>query len=246
MSKNKRLIGVYGNCRKGITDVISMINYITYNGTVRSTYANFLETRKRIDDIYRDFIIGVDDSVKDVISTLYNIDRSIFDDERKCIESWYLLDDRKFVGINKTNEKFCYEITRDDLSNDPLWKILNITRSNYKKPAIRLSTLIRHIKHFVIKDNLGLDVWNDNLYYRMDKILSNYGYCVVRDVMQTSSVGMLERHEVPHVLFAVVNTNLPPMGFHSSNDYKVEVNKSMFYEVLECVNSINLKYGTYQ
>ena len=91
------IIGIAGNKNSGKDTVASIINYIFAKGINKVDYNDWYINKEIYDKEYYHRIIHFADGLKDVLSIIYNIPRSCFEDRKYKDDYYYCLNTNSFV-----------------------------------------------------------------------------------------------------------------------------------------------------
>lgn len=246
------IIGISGKKNSGKDTVASMINYIFATGITNASFRGWITHKTSFDKTYDDRIIHFADGLKDVLSIMFNIDRSYFDRREYKDGMWYNLKSNTFWHKNNIstsiNDIF---IDINDLNKN---QNINYYIKNHpnRQIYIKLRTLMQYFGTDICRNNIADDIWIKNTMNKaVDKAISRR-LCIIPDVRFINEFEAINKdNESIYGLVINVQRNinkddisheseiidLPSTAVIYNNDTKI----SLFYKVIELCNMIMYK-----
>lgn len=245
---NKFIIGITGSKNSGKDTVASMINYIFYSGLAKSNYNNYLTSRINIDTRFGHRVIHFADSLKDVLSILYNIDRNRFDDRESKDSLYYGINTGVFYNeVFITNNKDYKIITIEDLVYTNLSDIVDNNVNVIK--CIKLRTLMQYFGTNICRNMLSKDIWIKCAMNKAIGIAESNRVCIIADVRFRNEAEVIRNASLYGGVIKVCRDK------HDSNEHISEINDfdvdytidnngkliNLFYKVMQVVQQIIYK-----
>jgi hypothetical protein len=175
------VIGIAGCANSGKDTIASMINYIFVDGITQASYQRYVVRRVSIDGTFRDRIVHFADTVKDVLSCMYNIPRSYFDDRVYKDEYWYNLTKGEFIKQPVVIGPGYNVINIEHLSDD--WSLHDILKTyDELDNVIKLRTLMQYFGTNICRDKMGDDIWVNATMRRAVDVANARRLCIIPDV----------------------------------------------------------------
>lgn len=170
----RNLIGFAGTLGSGKDTAADILNYQRLQGT----YATYKAWKELHDSNYRpaDFpVIHFGDTLKAVISIVFNIPLEDLNNRDKKDNGVYCFDTRKIIDFNIAVRK-CYYII--DFDNFVAYGIpLNTTRV-----CVKVRHLMQAIGTNLFRNNLSQNIWVDNVMFYANNCINRNGLCFIPDV----------------------------------------------------------------
>lgn len=241
------IIGIAGHKNSGKDITASMINYIFAVGVTKAKYMEWRTKRESFDATYADRIIHFADPLKDILSTLYNIPRSCFDDRKYKDEYWYCFKTNSFLDT-KTVSGPGYNII--DYKNLNEHNTIKDELNTYDEMSnvIKVRTLMQYFGTDICRNQLSNDIWIRSAISKIVDKATSRRICIVPDVRfanEAEAVKYRESSLYGGVIMLKRNNNDNPE--HSSEiidftaDYEIDNNgtiMSLFYNILDVISKI--------
>lgn len=248
------IIGLAGNKNSGKDTIASMINYIFAVGVTKAKYSDWVLKRASYDETYKDRIVHFADNLKDCLSIIYGIPRSVFDDRKMKDEMYYSLTTGKFIdkqAVTQRGDGF-YVLTNEILKHSSIKDELETY--DELNPLITIRTLMQYFGTEVCREHLGHEIWIKSGISKIVEVAANRRLCIVPDVRFTNEAAAIHR-DTPSLYGRVVrinrNTgNIGERDYHDSEiiafstDYSINNNGTMselFFNVLDICQKIILQ-----
>lgn len=172
------VIGIGGQKHSGKDTFASMLLYIHRVGPAAANYNNWYEHFTVPGFSGREMITHFADSLKDSCSTLFHIQRKLFDDISYKDDKYYSFRDNRFIDQK--------ELTVDNQRLAPT-DLLNFDNfadkiaNNPDAPLIKIRNLMTVFAD-TIKHVFGEDVFVNTTIRKINDIIKSYKFCVVPDV----------------------------------------------------------------
>lgn len=188
------IIGIAGKKNSGKDTIADMINYIFAIGITKASYVDYISKRMSIKITHNDRIIHFADGVKDVLSIIYNITRSKFDDRECKDDMYYNLKSGKFFLTstieNQTNVEI---ITIDRLKKSNINAILKCSKD--KLVYIKLRTLMQYFGTDICRDKLADDIWIRHTISKAIDIAESRRICIIPDIRFANEAKAIKNHD---------------------------------------------------
>lgn len=239
------IIGITGAKNSGKDTIASMLYYIFTTGLSRANYkewVNLFERPKTKIKVYH-----FADSLKDILSIMYNIPREYFDNRLYKDTYYYSINKGSFVNektvlnINKESSFTSYIVNIEDLENTPLRFYVD----NYSNCFIKLRTLLQYFGTNICRNQLSNDFWIKHTMNKIIKNITNETLILVPDVRFNNEAEALNKNG-GFIIKVVRNENEIP-EHESEKDILTDVhftimNKStkllLFYKILQVAENI--------
>lgn len=244
------VIGIAGCANSGKDTVASMINYIFADGVTQASYQRYVVKRISIDGTFKDRIIHFADPLKDVLSCMYNIPRSYFDDRAYKDEYWYNINKGEFIKQPIVIGEGYNTISIEHLNeNCSLHDILNTY--DELNNVIKLRTLMQYFGTNICRDKMGYDVWLNATMRRAIDIANTRRLCIISDVRFDNEANAIRKLDdslyggvikISRQSDTTVTHESEIINF--SCDYEIDNNGTLmqlFYKVLYICQQIILK-----
>lgn len=246
------IIGISGKRNSGKDTIASMINYIFAVGIGKANYSDWIIKKTSIDNTNADRVIHFADSLKDVLSIIYNIPREYFNNRMYKDEMWYNIRSNTFNSVNANySPDTTLFINAKDL--DKCCSIAKyITDNPHKQVYIKLRTIMQYFGTDLCRNKLADDIWIRNTMTKVaDTALSRH-VCIIPDVRFSNEAKAIKiNKDYLYGGLIMVNRDSCDNNEHSSEiidfnyDFVINNNNSklmLFYNVLNiCQTIINNK-----
>lgn len=246
------VIGINGKANSGKDTVATMINYIFSVGVTKANYTNFVIMKRSVEVEYADRIIHFADSLKDVLSIIFNIDRKYFDDRKYKDDYYYSLTTKEFVPEKLIKYKDTdYLIITNKLlklfeSNGGLANIIDHGTHSFK--FIKLRTLMQYFGTDVCRKYISNNIWIQRGITEMINKSIARRVCIVPDVRFANEASHIMNLKGDTIGFVVsIDRDTKNEDGHESEillsnvDYEINNNgtlTNLFYKVLEMCQQI--------
>lgn len=178
------IIGITGKKQVGKDTVASMINYIFAVGITNANYKQWLIRRTSYDITHKDRIIHFADTLKDVLSMIYEIPRQCFDNTKYKDEFYYNMSTNDFVNNDwiKRNRDNVFIIDNDIINKNYSIDYIKICLAKNKFIIIKLRNLMQYFGTNICRKNLGNDIWIRNTIRRAVNKAEARKLCIISDV----------------------------------------------------------------
>ena len=233
--KRNILIGIAGKANSGKDTVASMIEYIYRVGTS----ANYTGWIVKNNLLYTDVVTHFADPLKECVSIMFNIDKSVFYDRKYKDEYFYIFNERRFIDYQQANKSYNI-IEHSDLD----YKTLSELIFQNPKSCIKLRTLLQYIGTDICRKYINEDLWINSTLNKAIDISKNKGVCIIGDVHFENESDAI-RHRTKGIVIKLVRGN--DTSNHSSEninfecDYEIENNgtlQQLFYKILEIIQNL--------
>lgn len=242
------IIGIGGLKNSGKDTVASMINYIFAKGVTAANYQDWYLRRMAYDDKYNDRIIHFADSLKDILSIIYNIPRSAFEDRKYKDEYWYCFETNSFIEDKLVHNNGYNIIDIGILSDNNSIKDILTTYDGISN-IIKLRTLMQYFGTDVCRNKLSDNIW---IRSAMGKIVDKaYArrVCIVPDVRFSNEADAIRNtNDFSTGKVLLINRNINDNNDkHDSEqlnftaDYVIDNNSTLFnlfYKVTNVISNI--------
>lgn len=243
---NNIVIGIGGQKHSGKDTFASMILYINAVGPAAAKYNSWYEFYQNPNFSCRIMTTHFADSLKDACSTMFQINRPIFDNLEYKDNKYYSFRDNKFLDER--------EITVDQqrLSSTDLLDFNNFAKriaNNPDAPLIKIRNLMT-----VFADSMkyvfGEDVFVNSTIRKINDIIKNFGFCVVPDVRFVNECIALQQTDDSwqgYVIKIIRPSEVEVENLHNSEICNFNPNYtiindgslfSLFYKAIEVYNRI--------
>lgn len=241
------IIGIAGCKNSGKDTVASMINYIFATGITRSNYADYVIRRKSIDISHKDRIIHFVDSMKDVMSIIFSIPRSAFDDRIKKDNEYWDYFNRKFVTFGEVIRDKNYYIV-DNIIDNNLSNIIQRSIAKQQNLYIKLRLLMQYFGTDICCNYIDNNIWINSTMSKVIDIAITRTLCIIPDVRFANEANAI--HNNGKLLYGgliKINRDNQDIDKHSSEcinfdiDFEIDNNGNLmqlFYKVLEICQKI--------
>ena len=241
------IIGIAGCANSGKDTVASMINYIFADGVTQASYQRYVIKHISIDGTFKDRIIHFADPLKDVLSCMYNIPRSYFDDRAYKDKYWYNINKGEFIKQPIVIGKGYNTINIEHLNED--WSLHDILNTyDELNNVIKLRTLMQYFGTNICRNKMGHDVWINATMRRAIDIANTRRLCIISDVRFDNEVEAIQSVSEPLYGGVIkVNRGNNESSEHSSEIIDFTVNfeidnngtlMQLFYKVLEICQTL--------
>ena len=244
----KAIIGIAGTKGSGKDTVASMINYITTVGVNKADYRDYIMNNLSIKERYKHRIIHFADSVKKVLSEIYNIDLEYFYDEEYKDNKLYCFNERRFLNERDVTSKYRI-IHVDNLLFNSLGEVISKTIPTVKC-IIKLRTLMQYFATDICRKYLGDNIWVDSTIIKAKYIVDTDNICIIPDVRFKNEANAINCSSTGVIVRIVRDTVEDDNSKHISEqidfvtDYYINNNGSkmqLFYKVLNVIQDIIYK-----
>lgn len=243
------IIGIAGHKGSGKDTVANMINYIFAVGITKATYSDYIVKRAKYSITHQDRIMHFADSLKDVLSIIYNIPRMMFDDRKYKDDYWYCFNTNSFFEdkvVSKSKELYV-AVDIDKLQSFSLSTIINSNSGKFV--CIKLRTLMQYFGTDICRNKLDYDIWIKSSISKMIDKANSRRLCIVPDVRFANEATAIKSTNASLyggvILIKRDNCN---NSEHSSEiidftaDYEIDNNgtiMNLFYKILDICQKIN-------
>lgn len=247
------IIGIAGNKGAGKDTVASMINYIFAKGITRAKYSEWVIDKDKYYHRFADTIIHFADTLKNVLSIIYNIPRKYFNNRKYKDELYYSISTGNFVNedtIELLGDSY-HVITINELKDNTINKILKQYRG--LNIVIKLRVLMQYFGTEICREHLGDNIWIKSTINKAVDIATSRQRCIIPDVRFANEAKAISVHRNSlYGVLIMVNRNDNNENNHSSEnidfecDYTIDNNGTLtelFYKVLLICETINGKYN---
>ena len=247
------IIGIAGNKGAGKDTVASMINYIFAKGITRAKYSEWVIDKDKYYHRFADTIIHFADTLKNVLSIIYNIPRKYFNNRKYKDELYYSISTGNFINED-TIELFrdsYHVITIDELKDNTINKILKQYRG--LNIVTKLRVLMQYFGTEICREHLGDNIWIKSTINKAVDIATSRQRCIIPDVRFANEAKAINGHRNSlYGVLIIVNRKNNENNNHSSEnidfkcDYIIDNNGTLtelFYKVLLICETINSKYN---
>jgi len=239
------IIGISGKRNSGKDTAASMINYILHKGVTKANFQEWITKKKIYDEQYGYCITHFADSLKDICSTVFGINRSLFNDRHYKDEVYYDLTNNIFINdISKTYR----EITIEDLDKYKfLSTLFKVITSENKIPCVKLRTLLQYIGTDIFRNYISNNIWCKITIRNAVNIIQKYKYCIIPDVRFDNEAKIISNYSNCKTALINIVRNNNSNDNHSSEeincyaDYTIENNDTklvLFYRLLNIISNI--------
>lgn len=249
------IIGIAGKANSGKDTIASMINYIFANGITKSTYSYWLSHRNSIDLTYKYRVLHFADTLKDVLSMMYNIPRQYFDDREYKDNMYYNLRTGEFIRKDKVTQRgdHYFVIDIETLNHSSIREEIETYDELF--PLITIRTLMQYFGTDICRNNLEDDIWIKCTMRRAWDIAKANRLCIISDVRFTNEANAITNSD-PSLYGGVIMVRHDNNGSNDNSDlhsseivtfntaYSIDNNSSLmslFFKVLDICQKIILQ-----
>lgn len=234
------IIALAGKAKSGKDTAASIINYI-YNAGTTASFPGWLSHKCSCDINLKYKQLHFADTLKDVVSTIYKIDREYFDNHEYKDEKYYVFSERNFIKENVV--KNYNIITIDDLYNNDLSTYLKLYEN---KACIKLRTLLQYIGTEIGRKKLDDKIWIKSTLFNAVYIVEKYKFCIISDIRFQNELDEIKKLSKDSIVIKL-NRNITKLSHESENleldnfDYEIDNNGSvqkLFYNLLEIIQNL--------
>lgn len=241
------VIGIGGQKHSGKDTFASMLLYIHRVGPAAANYNNWYEHFIVPGFSGREMITHFADSLKDSCSTLFHIQRKLFDDTSYKDDKYYSFRDNRFIDqkeLTVDNQRLAPTDLLD--FNNFADKIAN----NPDAPLIKIRNLMTVFAD-TIKHVFGEDIFVNTTIRKINDIIKSYKFCVIPDVrFENESIALRQTDDnwQGYVIKIIRPETRETKNLHNSEvcffpaDYTILNNGSLFnlfYKAIEVYNKIS-------
>lgn len=230
--KTDIIIGIAGTANSGKDTVASMINFI-YKYRTAANYGKWLMEKEKIETNIFHFA----DPLKECLSIMFGIDKTMFYDRKYKDEYLYVFSERRFIDYKIAQNYFIIE--HSDLDQNPLSYYID-----KPKACITLRTLLQYFGTDICRENLDYDIWiKATLRKAVDWCKWNR-VAVIADVRFNNETEAIRHRHKGIVIKLTRNINKNSHKSENINfecDYEIENNgtlQQLFYKVLEIIQNL--------
>lgn len=175
----RHLVGIKAPKNYGKDTIASMIHYIKAVGISRASFDRWEVFNKNVDDEMIKSTIHFADKLKDDLSAVFGISRTLFDLRGYKDEKYYCFDTNTFCNAKIAELGGRMLITNETLTNGSLATILQLANN---KCAITLRTLMQYYGTELIRNKLSDKAWINVGINKAYTTMNYYGYAIIADV----------------------------------------------------------------
>ena len=245
----KIIFGIAGKANVGKDTVGSMINYIYHAGITHAKFRDWLMNRNAyLNDKQHMYHFG--DTLKDVLSTMFGIDRELFDDRQHKDELYYSMNDRKFLTKEELDNGRWGNFTIFE-GNQNMSEFIDIWEDD--KIAFKLRTLLQYFATDVCREHLYYNIWSYSCINRILNYFTSIGensynkYAIIADTRFYNEKQAIENAVSKHITILINRPNNPIITNHISEeiefdtDYVIENDgtlQQLFIKVLQLIKQL--------
>lgn len=241
------IIAIAGHRNSGKDTVANMIDYIFKTGITKANYKDWIFYEKSFDAVNSDRIIHFADSLKDVLSIIYNISRDKFDDREYKDNYYFNIKTGKFTKEDVVNTSADAEIvTIEDLKSVSLKLILDCAGDKFV--YIKLRTLLQYFGTNICRHYLDDKIWIRNTMSKAVDIAEARRVCIISDLRFKNELEALPKdNEFLYGVSIMLSRKRDNVDNHESEkfdfecDFNIDNNKTkavLFYKVLDICQRI--------
>lgn len=240
------IIAIAGHRNSGKDTVANMIDYIFKVGITKANYKDWIFYEKSYDAVNSNRIIHFADSLKDVLSIIYNINRDKFDNREYKDNYYFNIKAGKFVKSDIVDNTPNVEIvTIDKLKVFTLNTILECTGDELV--YIKLRTLLQYFGTDICRNYLDDKIWIRNTISKAVDIAEARRVCVISDLRFKNELEAIKHNEYLYGVSIMLSRKCDDVDNHESEifdfecDFNIDNNKTkavLFYKVLDICQRI--------
>lgn len=243
-----KIVGIAGRARVGKDTTASIMNYILTVGVPSARYEEWITKQEIYDKILKERSIHCADLLKDICSSLFGIERILFDDGEYKDHKYYWIEAGKFLDEYQL-PKEAKIINIQDFDDINVYTKTNCTLSDFIEQSygytfLTLRTILQYFGTNICREQLFNDIWIKATMAKATDIANTYGYCFIPDVrfkneadaIKKSSLygGLIEiRRNVVQHSHSSENINFQCSHVFDNNRTKV----NLFYKCLQFVQN---------
>ncbi len=241
---NNIVIGIGGQKHSGKDTLASMLSYIHKVGPAAANYNTWYEYFTVLSFSGKEMTTHFADSLKDSCSTLFHIERKLFDSLDYKDNKYYSFRDNKFLDqkeLTVDNQRLAPTDLLD--FNNFADKIAN----NPDAPLIKIRNLMTVFAD-TIKHVFGEDVFVNTTIRKINDIVKSYNFCIVPDVRFTNETIALHQTDDTwqgYVIKIIRPTEKQIENLHNSEvcdfpfDYTIINDGNLFQLFYKAINVYN-------
>lgn len=248
---SKRIIGISGLKGSGKDTVAKMINYILATGITKANFNNFIDRYKNNNtaDILNNRILHFADSLKQLISFLFNIHIDILNNHETKDSVFYCFETGKLYKKEEIINSSSKIITLDNLKRTTLNNIINNVKDKKHLHFILIRTLLQYIGTELFRTHVDENIWIRRCINQAIDIIEMHETAIIADVRFNNECEQIMQHSFYGGLIKVTRNKCIKDNVNSNSsendeleyDYLIENNGTMlelFYKVQEIVSKI--------
>lgn len=245
----KIIIGFAGKAGVGKDTAASICNYIFSVGITRAKYDEWYQHRSKYDYSVNGKIFHFGDTLKDVLSAMYNIDRCMFDDRKHKDELYYDIKDKRFVTPKQVGLKHMIIDNNKLLFNNFNDLIVNALSIGFT-PVFKLRTLMQYFATDICRKQLYSNIWIDATMGKARSKLAFSDYALIADCRFQDEVDAIKRSSCKTLTVNIVRPRGQQVEEHVSEIQKLECDYtidndstllSYFYKIQQLIQDIVLQ-----
>lgn len=186
---SKIVIGIGGKKHCGKDTFASMLLYINHVGAASANYKTWFENWRESSFMYREIVTHFADSLKDACSTMFHINRKLFDDTSYKDDKYYSFRENKFIDEKDITLEHQRLVDNNFLNFE---NFASMIANNPDAPLIKLRNLMT-VYADTMKYVFGENVFVNSTLNRINEITSAYNFCLVPDVRFINEVIALKQ-----------------------------------------------------
>lgn len=231
-----RLIGICGHKHSGKDTVANIISFIISNG-INKSFNDWMDGQFHLANtsIRKLRVTHFADPVKDVISALFSIPRDYLDDELYKDKVLYCCDSGLFMTKIDCERRNYNIISNHEMIEKGLSSVLKPSKN-----CFYIRQLMQYIGTTIGRYKLYDSVWIDSTRKRINKIIENYGYCIIPDVRFQNEANFIHNNEGKIIYVDRGEQTDSHESEHIDFEYDIPIknNKSLMYLYYQVLNII--------
>lgn len=243
-----KIVGIAGRARVGKDTTASIMNYILTVGVPRAKYEEWITKQKVYDEILKERSIHCADLLKDICSSLFGIERKLFDDGEYKDHKYYWIEAGKFLDKNQLpKEAKVINIQDFDDFNIEMYDRPTLSyfiKQNNEYTFLTLRTILQYFGTNICREQLFNDIWIKATMAKATNIANTYGYCFIPDIRFKNEADAVTRSSLYRGLIEIERNvvqhshSSENIDFHCSTVFDNNGTKmSLFYKCLEFVQN---------
>lgn len=236
MSK-KVIYAISGKANSGKDTIASIILYLSAKGfpdniTFEEQYLEWYYNRNKYKMLHNNLHFA--DSLKNILSLLFNIDKSVFNDRYKKDNFYLRLSDYELVNkqdIEKSEDNTI--ITNEDLIDMDLNTCTyHLSQFNFKNIYISIRALMQYFGTNICRKSIDENIWIKNLLKQINKLYDDV-ICVSDVRFKNEQEALLRLEDTNNYKVITIKTIRPINNFIQDNSHESErINFNCGYEIM--------------